>query len=169
MSDRHSDLVREQQQAYARHDTDDLVALWQQRHNGVVLAEGLEAIRRLLLERLGYLPPDTADRPAVPSAPVRGAAAGPARTGWAPFDTPGRWLQIASAAGIFAWVYLVTGLMTALGQLLRAYIGDSGLMQIAAGLTALQAAFFFLVLQVLAEGVRVALNRARRGAPASTS
>lgn len=169
MVERHSDLVRQQQQAYATQDTDGLVALWQQRHDGVVPAEGLEAIRRLLLERLGYLPQDTAVPPSIVNAPPNGGAAGVTGAGRTPLGTSGYWLQIASGAGIFAWVYLVTGLMAALSQLLRANIGDNGLMQIAAGLTALQAAFFFLVLQVLAEGVRVALSGARRGVPAGAS
>lgn len=155
MSVRHDDLVRWQQQQLNTRDTDDLVTLWQQRHTGVLVAEGLEATRRILLDRLGYLPPEAVDAPAAPRA-ARTVAPSHAQPDRALLDAARRWLPISAGARIFAWAYLLAGLTAALTQLLRAFNGEGAYTLLAAGLTALQAAFFFLVLQVLVEGVRSA-------------
>lgn len=153
MAARHDDLVLWQQQQLNTRDTDDLVTLWQQRHTGTLVAEGLEATRRILLERLGYLPPEAADAPAAPRSAHQRAAATSAQPDRASLDAARRWLPISAGARIFAWAYLLAGLIAALTQLLRAFNGEGGYTLLAAGLTALQAAFFFLVLQVLVEGV----------------
>ncbi len=156
MSDWHSDLVRRQQQEFDTRDTADLVTLWQRRDDGGLMGEGLEAIRRILLERLGYLPPEAAATSPAPRAPHRRVAPSHVPLDRDVFDAPGRRRQISTGARIFAWLYLLIGLATALVQVLRAVSGDGGFTLLAAGLSALQAAFFFIVLQVLAEGALAA-------------
>lgn len=154
MSERLDDLVHRQQQELSTRNTDELVTLWQQRHAGGLMAEGLEATRRILLERLGYLPLDSGAASTAPRAARPRVAPRNVPQDRSPLDAPGRWLPISTGARIFAWAYLLAGLTAALTQLLRAFNGEGAYTLLAAGLTALQAAFFFLVLQVLVEGVR---------------
>mgnify|MGYP001156583859 CR=1 FL=1 len=175
MTEKHEDLVRRHQQELDVCDTQTLVSLWHERYAGTLTGEGTEAFRRLLLERLGFLPPDLAvSKPlAVASVePHRRPARSSTRTAVDPVYAPQRLHQISAGARIFSWLYLVGGLAAAATQLLQAFIGyrpaDAGYILMTAALTALQAVFFFLVLQVMAEGVHAARTRrqpARQSAP----
>lgn len=169
MSARHTDLVRQHQQELNARDTDDLVALWQERDAGSLTAEGMEAVRRLLLVRQGYLPPDPVAAvqraPATPAQPGRRDAPDAVPIDRQPIAAPRRLVQISAGAQIFSWVYLVGGLIAALIQAFQAFNGpgwtDNGFTIVVAGLTALQAGFFFVVLQLMAEGVLLALGSAQ--------
>lgn len=167
MAEKHEDLVRRHQQELDGRDTETLVALWHERYGGTLKGEGTEALRRLLLERLGFLPPDRAmsKPPAAASVePHHSLARSSTRTAVDPVYAPQRLHQISAGARIFSWLYLVGGLVAAAAQLLQAFIGnrpvEAGYILMTAALTALQAVVFFLVLQVMAEGVQAA--RARR-------
>lgn len=154
--------VRREQQELGARDTDSLMTLWRERQNGTLAAEGVEAIRRLLLDRVGFLPPDPVGskslRSSVAGRPV--SAARPAdRSERDPFVPPQRLRQISAGAQAFSWVYLAIGLATAAIQALQAINApngsDPGFTLLTTALTALQAVFFFLVLQVMAEGIRM--------------
>ncbi len=155
-------------------DTDALMTLWRERQNGTLAAEGVEALRRLLLDRVGFLPSDPAGAKA-PSAlqgAVRGSEARPTdRSDRDSLVPPRRLRQILAGAQAFSWVYLASGLIAAAVQALQAFsTGDwsgIGFNLLSTVLTALQAVFFFLVLQVMAEGLLLALGMPGRRRRAS--
>lgn len=154
------DWVRRQMQELGVRDTDALMTLWLERQNGALAAERIEAIRRLLLDRVGFLPPDPAGAKtpaALQNVPQGNRARLSDRSERDPFMPPQRLRQISTGAQVFSWIYLISGLVAAVIQALQVVNrnggSDLGFTILTMVLTALQAGFFFLVLQVMAESI----------------
>jgi hypothetical protein len=149
------DLKLQIRQRMLEKDTEELIAIWKKNDRTEWSDEAFEVVREILAERIGDLPAqsqtDNTELPAI----------GQDEDTYHNFN---RLTRIASWASILSWLFLgvaalliVGGFLAAFGELTR-FGPDSFVISSLLFLWVLVSAFFFVVLQAIAEGIYLLMD-----------
>jgi hypothetical protein len=131
--------------------TEDLLAIWQANDRSEWSDEAFAAIQKILLERLGSIPPK-------PETPARDARA-PASESPDTFYDVDKIISLSGLATTVAWIVLVVSVLAGLVLFLIGLSSSSFAAQLVlALLLVLPGLFIFVVLRVLAEGLYLLLE-----------
>jgi hypothetical protein len=128
--------------------TDELLEIWKSNNRKVWSGTAFKAIQKILLERLGSVPPQQGDSPEEESDPDT-------------YYNIDRLTSLATIANILAWVLLVGYILAAGAYLYLVWKSNSGYLfaqYLAQLVYLLPGLFFFGVLRLLSESVYVLLE-----------
>lgn len=157
-----AERIRDLQRQLQERETEELVNIWQTNDRQTWTPEAFEAIRAILLDRLGSLPPQNAPTTQETVLPENES---PADT----YHNFARLVRIASWAALLSKAFLVLGTLIGLAGVATTFIGEASrfagfdpLAFFASLLNVLLIAcislFFFVLLQATAEGIYLLMD-----------